>query len=101
MSENENHRIKELEQEKMLLEEINIHLEKINEKTKDNLNMFNQDVRTPLVIIKGYTDMFLEDKFGPINEIQREKLIQMKKNIESLINAIFETIEKNKCIRTP
>ncbi len=38
--------------------------------------------------------MLLEDKFGTINEIQREKLMRMKESIESLINAIFETAEK-------
>jgi len=51
------------------------------------------------VAIKGYIEMRLENKFGPINEIQREKLMQMKENIESLINAVFETVEKNKCLR--
>lgn len=100
IKENEDHHIKELEQEKMILEEINAHLEKMDKKNIAVIDILNQDIRTPLVVIKVYTDMFLDNKFGNINEIQREKLMRMKENIESLINAVFETIEKNKCLRT-
>lgn len=93
--ESKNHRFKELEQENLrFIEKMNTHLEKMDKKNTEILDTFNQDTKTPLVIIKSYTDMLLEDKFGPINEIQREKLMRMKESIESLINAIFETAEK-------
>ena len=99
IKENEDHRLKELEQEKMILEEINAHLEKMDKKNIDIIDILNQNIRTPLVTIKVYTDMLLDDKFGSINEIQREKLIRMKENIESLIDVVFETMAKNKCLR--
>ena len=87
------HTIKELEQEKMILEEINQSLEEKEFENKEILNSMSHEFRTPLVIIKSYVDMTLDEKFGKINSIQRQKLEHVKKNIDILITSIFKTLE--------
>lgn len=88
------HKIKEIEQEKELLEELNSLYEKVNKKNSELLSSINQDIRTPLVLIKSYTDMLLGGYFGTITQIQRDKLILMNKNIDSLIKSVLEMNEK-------
>ena len=81
----DSHKIKEIEQEKEFLEDINSLYEKLNKKNSYLLSSLNQEIRTPLVLIKSYTDMLLDDQFGAITQIQRDKLVLMSKSIDSLI----------------
>lgn len=93
-NESNSHRLNELEQEKEILAELNKYLEKKDATHTEILNALNQDIRTPLVTIKGYTDMLIDGKFGEINEIQREKLMHVKHSIETLISAVFEDFKR-------
>lgn len=86
-------KVRELEQQKMILEEIAQSLEQKDLKNQDVLDSMSHEFRTPLVIIKSYVDLILEEKFGNINFEQREKLKHVQKNIDLLINAIFETLK--------
>ncbi len=93
ITKSKSHTIKELEQEKIILEEINQSLEEKDYENKEILNSMSHEFRTPLVIIKSYVDMTLDEKFGKINSMQRQKLESVKKNIDVLITAIFKTLE--------
>lgn len=84
------HKIKEIEQEKEFLEELNNLYEKLNEKNSHLLSSLNQEIRTPLVLIKSYTDMLLDGQFGAITQIQRDKLVLMSKSIDSLIQSVLD-----------
>ena len=86
----DSHKIKEIEQEKEFLEELNSLYEKLNEKNSNLLSSLNQEIRTPLVLIKSYTDMLLDDQFGAITQIQRDKLVLMSKSIDSLIQSVLD-----------
>ena len=90
----DSHKIKEIEQEKEFLEDLNHLYEKLNEKNSNLLSSLNQEIRTPLVLIKSYTDMLLDDQFGTITQIQRDKLILMSKSIDSLIQAVLDVNEQ-------
>ncbi|MEK6931011.1 MAG: histidine kinase dimerization/phospho-acceptor domain-containing protein [Thermoproteota archaeon] len=90
----DSHKIKEIEQEKEFLEELNNLYEKLNNKNSNLLSSLNQEIRTPLVLIKSYTDMLLDDQFGTITQIQRDKLILMSKSIDSLIQAVLDVNEQ-------
>jgi len=86
----DSHKIKEIEQEKEFLEELNSLYEKLNIKNSNLLSSLNQEIRTPLVLIKSYTDMLLDGQFGTITQIQRDKLILMSKSIDSLIQSVLD-----------
>ena len=86
----DSHKIKEIEQEKEFLEELNSLYEKLNEKNSNLLSSLNQEIRTPLVLIKSYTDMLLDSQFGAITQIQRDKLVLMSKSIDSLIQSVLD-----------
>jgi len=89
----ESHIVKELEQEKIVLEEINQFLELQKSQNQEILDSISHEFRTPLVIIKSYIDMMHQEKFGSINSTQREKLTLVQKNISLLIDAILQTLE--------
>ncbi len=86
----DSHKIKEIEQEKEFLEELNSLYEKLNIKNSNLLSSLNQEIRTPLVLIKSYTDMLLDGQFGAITQIQRDKLVLMSKSIDSLIQSVLD-----------
>ena len=86
----DSHKIKEIEQEKEFLEDINSLYEKLNKKNSYLLSSLNQEIRTPLVLIKSYTDMLLDDQFGVITQIQCDKLVLMSKSIDSLIQSVLD-----------
>ncbi|MFQ5781908.1 MAG: histidine kinase dimerization/phospho-acceptor domain-containing protein [Nitrosopumilus sp.] len=89
-----NFKLKELEQQKMILEEITQSLEQKEFKNQKVLDSMSHEFRTPLVIVKSYVDLILEEKFGSINYKQHEKLEHVQKNIDVLIGVIFETLKK-------
>jgi len=90
------HWIKELEQEKFLLDFINKYLEKNDLISKEIFDSFNHELRIPVVIIKAYIDMFLKGDFGELTPKQIKKLERIDDNTNFLINVIFKMIEKNK-----
>ena len=91
-----NHFIKELEQEKLLLEQLNKYLEE-NESISDEVfDSVSHDLRTPVSTIKAYTDMLLQGHFGDLTSKQKEKMKQIKENTDLLINVIFQMLDKSK-----
>jgi signal transduction histidine kinase len=46
------------------------------------------DLRTPLVSIRGYTKMILEERAGPINDVQREYLTIAAENTNRVIQLL-------------
>ena len=85
--------IKELEQEKIILKEINEFLEKEQSSNQEILDSMSHEFRTPLVTIKAYVDMTLNDKFGELNQKQRMKLEKVQESVEILIDVIYRTLK--------
>jgi len=90
------HTIRELEMEKSILLELTKYLEDNETISKEIFDSLSHELRTPVVTIKGYTDMLLTGKFGKLTVEQKEKLEAVKKNTDFLIKVIFQMLEKSK-----
>ena len=88
--------IKELEQEKLFLEEINQFLSENENISNEVFDSMSHELRTPTVSIKAYTDMLIGDKFGKLTKTQKEKLEKIKTNTDLLIEVIFQMLEQSK-----
>ena len=90
------HLIKELEQEKLFLEEINQYLSENENISNEVFDSMSHELRTPAVSIKAYTGMLLTGQFGKLTKTQKEKLERIKTNTDLLIGVIFQMLEKSK-----
>jgi len=90
------HDLRETEQEKILLKEINTYLEKNDIIDKEIFDSFSHELRTPIVTIKAYVDMMLKGKFGKVPLDQKLKLIRISENTDLLIDVIMKMLEKIK-----
>ncbi len=81
------------------LDKLNQDLRTLDEMKTKLLTNVSHELQTPLVSIKGYTEMILKGKLGAITEEQERGLQISLKNIERLINMIdnllsFSQMEK-------
>ena len=90
------HALKELEQEKLLLEEINQYLSENENISNEVFDSMSHELRTPMVTIKSYSDMLIEGKFGKLTRVQQEKLEKIKVNTNLLMDVVFKMLEKSK-----
>jgi len=70
------------------LDALNQELRTLDEMKSNLLGNVSHELQTPLVSIRGYTEMILRDRLGPINEEQRKGLQLCLKNIDRLIAMI-------------
>ena len=91
---NNHHSINELNQEKIILKEVNKYLDENETISKEIFDLISHELRTPIVTIKSYIDMLLNDQFGELTEQQKEKLERIKENTDLLIKFIFQILEK-------
>jgi len=87
--------LKEVTQEKMMLEELNEFLEANKTITDEILDSMSHELRTPIVAIKAYTDMLLQNKFGELKPEQKQRLEMIQKNTGLLVKAVFDLLEKS------
>jgi len=66
----------------------NIELIKQGELKNIFFGQSSHEIKTPLASIKGYTQMLIKEKFGTINEQQKEVLEVLKRNTNHLDNLI-------------
>jgi PAS domain S-box-containing protein len=81
------------------LESINAELKSLDEMKSNLLANVSHELHTPLVSIKGYTEMILKRKLGPLTPEQERGLLVALKNIDRLIEMIdnllsFSRLEK-------
>jgi PAS domain S-box-containing protein len=81
------------------LESINAELKSLDEMKSNLLANVSHELHTPLVSIKGYTEMILKRKLGPLTPEQERGLRVASKNIDRLIEMIdnllsFSRLEK-------
>jgi len=89
------HKIKELEQLNFITKKL---VDKLVSKRNTNLSeefliKLHHELRTPLVPIKGYTDMLLGEHFGKITEEQRKRLEAIKSSVTQLHEALFDMLD--------
>ena len=88
--------IRELEQQKLLFAEVITFLKENQVIGKEIFDSLSHELRTPVVTIKANIDLLLNGHFGVMTPIQKEKLQDVKKNTDLLIDYIFQILEKNK-----
>lgn len=87
-------RTKELEQEKIIMQEITDILENKQSINQDILDSLSHEFRTPLSIIKTLIDLLVAEEYGTINAKQKEKLLLVQQNTAQLIDEIFKILMK-------
>jgi signal transduction histidine kinase len=75
------------------LDRLNRELRRLDEMKSDLLGNVSHELQTPLVSIRGYTEMILKERLGPISEEQRKGLTLSLRNIDRLISMIDNLLE--------
>ena len=70
------------------LRTVNEELRKLDEMKSNLLDNVSHELQTPLVSIRGYTEMILRQRLGPVTEEQGKGLELCLKNIDRLISMI-------------
>ncbi len=70
------------------LERLNQELRTLDQMKSNLLANVSHELQTPLVSIRGYTEMILKERLGTINEEQRKGLSHSLRNIDRLIAMI-------------
>jgi PAS domain S-box-containing protein len=77
-----------LQERNTQLERLNSELRSLDEMKSNLLANVSHELHTPLVSIKGYTEMILKRKLGPLTPEQERGLQVAQKNIDRLIELI-------------
>ena len=88
------HKIKELQQEKVILKELTQYLSEHEKHANKIFDAMSHELRTPTVAIKAYAEMLLEGKFGDLTPDQKEKLERIKTNTNMLVEAILKLLQE-------
>jgi PAS domain S-box-containing protein len=75
------------------LHRVNRGLRQLDEMRSNLLANVSHELQTPLVSIRGYTEMILKGKIGPVTDEQRRGLEISLKNIDRLIGLIDNLLE--------
>jgi PAS domain S-box-containing protein len=87
------HSLEEVTRAREKLHEAIEELKTLDEMKTNLLSNVSHELRTPLVAVMGYTDMILNGKVGPINEVQHEYLDISLRNIEKLVTLIENLLD--------
>lgn len=85
-----------LEEQRRKLAEVNTELERLNQLKTDFLANTNHELRTPLTSIIGFTEMLLDRETGPLNEIQRDYLLEINDSSQRLLVDINNLLDLSK-----
>ena len=81
---------------KKIIDEKNEELQKMDQAKTEFIAMMTHELKTPLVPILSYASMLLQQRFGPLNDVQREKLQVMITGGESLQCLIQNILDLHK-----
>lgn len=87
--------IEELAERKRKLEEAYQRLTeaKFDKMKSTFIDIIAHELKTPLTAIKTYNDLLIREKLGKLNDVQKEKLEKMAKNIEKLTKLINDMLQ--------
>jgi len=85
--------LEEANQARERLREANEELKTLDEMKTNLLSNVSHELRTPLVSVMGYTEIILNEKVGPINDVQREYLKISLRNAERLVTLIENLLD--------
>lgn len=85
--------LEEVSEAREKLHAANVELKSLDELKTHLLSNVSHELRTPLVAVMGYTDMIMNNKAGPITELQREYLGITMRNVEKLVTLIENLLD--------
>jgi PAS domain S-box-containing protein len=85
--------LEEVTQAREKLHAANEELKTLDEMKTNLLSNVSHELRTPLVSVMGYTDMILNEKAGPISDVQKEYLSISMRNVEKLVTLIENLLD--------
>jgi signal transduction histidine kinase len=74
------------------LQTLNRDLQVLNRAKSMILANVSHELKTPLVSIRGYIELLLNGAFGPVTDMQREKLLVCTRNADTLVSLINELL---------
>lgn len=78
------------------LEAVNKDLQELDQFKTRILSNVSHELRTPLTSIKSYVELFLDGKIGPLDNMQKDKLAIIKRNITHLLTLIEDLLVLSK-----
>jgi PAS domain S-box-containing protein len=69
---------------------------KADQQKNEFISIASHELRTPMTVIKGYSDILLKGRFGPINDDQRRYLTKISDNTQSLISLVGDILSISK-----
>lgn len=76
--------VERLERRVRELTAANAELQEVDQLRSQFLTSLSHELRTPLTSLLGYLDLFARGTLGPINELQRDAVAVMQRNVETL-----------------
>lgn len=71
--------------------------ERNTQKIKDHfLSVTSHELRTPMTVVRGYLELMLQMRAGPLNETQVSYMQKMLESVKSLIEFVNVTLDMNK-----
>jgi len=67
-------------------------IQKASEAKSEFVSIVSHELRNPMTNIKGYTDLILSGKAGPISERQREFLGKVRSNVQRMSNLVEDLL---------
>lgn len=89
--ENLQHSLEDVTRAREQLHEANEELKTLDEMKTNLLSNVSHELRTPLVAVMGYADMLFNAKVGAVNDVQKEYLGIILRNVEKLV-ALIENL---------
>lgn len=68
-------------------------LQELNQSRDRFLSIASHELRTPMTVIKGFTEFLLSEKFGTINKKQKEFLDTISRNTTDLIKLVNKMLD--------
>lgn len=73
-----------------------LKIKKLSRQKDEFMSVITHELKTPLVPIKGYTDMLMAEKFGILNEKQKQTLSVINSNINFLHSLVSDLLDAQK-----
>jgi len=91
--ENLQHSLEDVTRAREQLHEANEELKTLDEMKTNLLSNVSHELRTPLVAVMGYADMLFNAKVGAVNDVQKEYLGIILRNVEKLVTLIENLLD--------
>ena len=87
---------KKLQQKELQIENQLEELQRLQKSKNEFISIVTHELKTPLVPIKGYIDLLLLEKFGTLNEAQKQRMEIVKKSIQVLLRLVSDLLDTQK-----